>query len=62
MEEQLMLEPGLNATKSQRLIMYVLSLIIVGLVVHFVYIRVAGGNLHEQNGKMLGRMENVEKK
>jgi len=57
-----MLEPGLNATKSQRLIMYVLSLIIVGLVVHFVYIRVAGGNLHEQNGKMLGRMENVEKK
>ena len=56
-----MLEPGLKATKSQRLIMYILSLIIVGLVFHFVYIRIAGDNLNERTNKMLGRMENVIK-
>ena len=56
-----MLEPGLNASKPQKLIMYVLSLIIIGLVFHFVYIRIAEDNLNERNNKMLGRMEKVEK-
>ncbi|MBN2282245.1 MAG: hypothetical protein JXQ65_16810 [Candidatus Marinimicrobia bacterium] len=56
-----MLEPGLNATKSQKLVMYVLSLIIVGLVFHFVYVRVTADHLNTKDDKMLGRMEEVEK-
>ena len=55
-----MLEPGLQATKSQKLIMYVLSLIIVGLVFHFVYVRIAGDQLNERNSKIFGKIEKVE--
>lgn len=56
-----MLEPGVSATKSQKLIMYVLSLIIVGLVFHFVYESINQNDLHEQNQKILGKIEKLEK-
>ncbi len=56
-----MLEPGLNATTSQKVVFSLLGLIIVGFLFHFIYFRMSDENLLEEGAKVLSKTSEVKK-